>query len=559
MYARLSAQIPHPFDVVIDEIFPDPSPRVKLPNAEFIEIRNVSTFSYNLRNWQVASGNNFSFIKADFFLMPDSIVVICTLSASIEYGVFGNTLAISNFPSLNNDSDTILLISPQGQTIHSVIYDKTWYHNDLKSQGGWTLEMIDTHNPCSSSDNWKASVNEQGGTPGKINSVDGNNPDEHAPSLLRCFSLGEKSIVLVFDEPLDSISASQTDHYRIDPMGSPINASPLSPQFSEVLLLLGNPLDGRLIYPLTVSGISDCAGNFIAMNNTAKAALPRIPGPGDLIINEVLFNPASNGYDYLELYNRSHSTFDLQQVFLANRQIDGTLKNIVPVSNTSYLIFPGDYDVITENSSWVEQNYVVRNPGNMIEIHSMPSLPDDEGDIVVLDNQGNTIDELHYHHQWHFALTGNEEGVALERLDYNGATQDPANWTSAASTSGFGTPTYQNSEFKTETSQHPGISISPTLFSPDNDGLDDVCLINFQFSQPGYTANVTIFDAAGRPVRSLVQNATLAASGHFRWDGLDDRQHRLPMGVYIVFTEVFTLKGETKRFKNAVAMAGKMR
>jgi hypothetical protein len=559
MPARMFAQTPHRFDVVIDEIFPDPSPQVKLPHSEFIEIRNVSSNVYNLRNWQMVSGGTSSVIKTDYLLMPDSVTVICATAAENDYEVFGNVITISKFPSLNNDGDTILLLSPEGETIHSVIYDKTWYHNELKSQGGWTLEMIDFRNPCSGEANWTASLDERGGTPGKINSVNGINHDGQPPSLLRTFSSGSNSMVLMFSEPLDSSAASQADHYRMEPMGPPILALPLPPQFSEVLVEFAHPLDERLVYTLTTSGITDCAGNFIEMLNTARAALPLTPAPGDLVINEILFNPAPNGYDYLELYNRSHKTIDLHQVYLANRQPDGGLKNIVPISTTPYLFFPGDFDVITENSLWVEQNYVVRNTSNMIEISSLPSMPDDEGDIVVLDGLGTVIDELHYHHQWHFALISNEEGVALERIDYNSATQEPSNWTSAASNAGFGTPTYQNAEFRTGQSSQSGISVSPKLFSPDHDGFEDDCLIDFKFSEPGYTANITVFDAAGRPVRYLVQNATLSASGHFRWDGLDDTRHRLPVGIYIVFTEVFTLKGETKRFKNAVTIAGKMR
>jgi len=556
---HIAAQTPHRYDVVIDEIFPDPTPPVKLPNAEFIEVINVSSAGYNLRNWQVVSGSTSSTIKTDFMLMPDSIVVICSSAAANDYAVYGTTIGISKFPSLNNDGDTIQLISPQGETIHSVVYDKSWYHNELKSLGGWSLEMIDTHNPCAGAGNWLASANESGGTPGKVNAVNGRNPDEQAPSLLRTYSISDKEIVLVFDEPLDSFAAAQVDHYQIDPAGVPNRAIPLTPQFSEVLLQFDYPLDARLVYGLTVSGIKDCSGNLMETMNSAKVGLPSPPLQGDLVINEILFNPTANGYDYLELYNRSHKTIDLQHVYLANRLPDGSLKNITPVCTSPYLFFPGEYDVITEDSAWVEQHYVVRNTGAMIEISSLPSMPDDEGDIILLDDQGNVMDELHYNHQWHFPLISNEEGVALERIDYNRPTQDPANWTSAASTVNFGTPTYQNSEFRVEEAHPSGISISPKIFSPDHDGFEDDCLISFQFSNPGYTANITIFDAAGRPVRYLVQNATLGVSGQFRWDGLDDKQNRLPMGIYIVFIEVFTIKGETKRFKSAVTIAGKMR
>lgn len=63
---------------------------------------------------------------------------------------------------------------------------------------------------------------------------------------------------------------------------------------------------------------------------------------------------------------------------------------------------------------------------------------------------------------------------------------------------------------------------------------------------PGFIANITIFDANGRQARHLAKNATLAQQGYFRWDGLDDQLRQLPMGIYIVFTEIFNLQGKTK-------------
>jgi flagellar hook assembly protein FlgD len=75
--------------------------------------------------------------------------------------------------------------------------------------------------------------------------------------------------------------------------------------------------------------------------------------------------------------------------------------------------------------------------------------------------------------------------------------------------------------------------------------------------EPGYVANVRIFDANGRMVRHLVNNASLGATGRFRWDGLDDRLNKLPIGMYVVLTEIFNLQGKTKKFKQVVTLARK--
>jgi hypothetical protein len=131
---------------------------------------------------------------------------------------------------------------------------------------------------------------------------------------------------------------------------------------------------------------------------------------------------------------------------------------------------------------FVKQNYTAKNPDNFIDV-AMPSFPDDEGAVVVLDGQANIIDELHYSSKWHFALIDNEEGVSLERIDYNKPTQNKENWTSAASTAGFGTPSYQNSQFGTDVSVKADITVTPKTFSPDRDGFEDFTTINYQMTE----------------------------------------------------------------------------
>jgi len=70
-------------------------------------------------------------------------------------------------------------------------------------------------------------------------------------------------------------------------------------------------------------------------------------------------------------------------------------------------------------------------------------------------------------------------------------------------------------------------------------------------------ATISIFDVAGRMVKLLAANATLSATGVFRWDGLNDQQQKLPTGMYIILTEIFNLQGKTKKFKNVVSLGRK--
>ena len=96
--------------------------------------------------------------------------------------------------------------------------------------------------------------------------------------------------------------------------------------------------------------------------------------------------------------------------------------------------------VITEDAGAVQRQYLAKDPAAFAVISSMPSLPNDKGDLCFLNAQGAIIDELDYDEHWQFPLINNDEGVALERIDYNKPTQDAANWHSAATSAGYGTP-----------------------------------------------------------------------------------------------------------------------
>ena len=165
LQANLFAQ--NRYDVVIDEIMADPSPQVGLPNNEWIELKNTSAFPINLQGWRIGDATGTSGPMPNFTLLPDSFVIVCTGSAVVAMSAFGATISVTSFPSLDNDGDQLFLRAANGTTIHAVSYTSAWYQNELKKDGGWALEMMDTKNPCAGSSNWRASVSTTGGTPGK--------------------------------------------------------------------------------------------------------------------------------------------------------------------------------------------------------------------------------------------------------------------------------------------------------------------------------------------------------------------------------------------------------
>jgi hypothetical protein len=546
------------YDVVIDEIMCDPTPQVALPNVEWMELKNTSSTPINLKGWKVSNSTSISKAMPGFVLQPDSFVIVCTGSALAAMSVFGNSISVTSFPSLDNNEGLLVLYDSIGDVIHAVNYSSSWYQNELKENGGWSLEMIDTKNPCSGFSNWIASVDPNGGTPGRKNSVDANNIDETPPKLLRAYANDDMDITLYFDEPLDSLKAVDTDNYIIsDGIGIPQNVNAIPPLFDEVHLKLNTSLVQNKTYSVTVNSVTDCVGNTIGSKNSARVGLSSVADSFDVVINEILFNPKPNGVDYVEIYNRSNNIINLKQLYIANRNSAGVVSSIAQLSNNDYLLFPQDFMVITENPDIVKSQYITLNPDAFVTVANMPSFNDANGDIILLNMQGNIIDELQYDAGWQFPLIDNPEGVALERIDYNAPTQSQNNWHSAATSVGYGTPTYKNSQYRLDQQVQGEINVTPAIFSPDNDGIDDFATIGYSFPEPGYVANITIFDASGRPVRYLQQNALCGITGKYQWDGLGDKNEKLPIGIYIIFTEVYNLNGTTRQFKNTIVLARK--
>ncbi len=167
-----------------------------------------------------------------------------------------------------------------------------------------------------------------------------------------------------------------------------------------------------------------------------------------------------------------------------------------------------------------------------------------------------------YSEDFHFELLDETEGVSLERIDYSASENDPNNWASASSTSGFATPGAINSQSDQNLQEQLGndcFKAEPMVFSPDFDGRDDFTNIIYGCNATGKVANVLIYDALGRKVRTLTQNETLATSGVIRWDGTNDRGEKVRIGYYLIYLEVFDLSGNVTRQQLKVAVTGRFR
>jgi hypothetical protein len=550
-----------PFDVVINEIMADPDNTIGLPaiEVEYVELYNKTAFTINLNNWQYTAGTNTKILPDVNIAAHGYLVLTSTTNASLMPSS-SNAVGVVSFPGLTNTGQILSLKTPLGSVMSVVPYTDAWYQDVTKDEGGWSLEQIDPDNPCAGMSNWRASANTNGGTPGIQNSVFASNADQISPHVTRVSLITNDTIQVYFNEPLDSGTMLNLSMYSIDNgIGIPTYAQPVSPDFKSVRLALATSVLPGIIYTVTVNNqITDCVGNPVGDVNSARFAIPVIATSNDIVINEILVDPKDGGVDFVEIYNRSSKVIDLKTMMISHYD---TLAN-VPVdpeviASDGYLIFPGDYLLLSENGNAVKNQYNTTNPEAFLDIPDLPSMSIANGTICLAIGF-NVIDYFVYYEGMQFPLLNETKGVSLERIDFNRSTQDRTNWHSAAEAVGFATPGYKNSQYNDAVTADNAIEITPEVFSPDEDGVNDVVSINYHFDTPGYVANITIYDSKGRLVKYLVRNELLGINGTFSWDGINEEREKARIGIYIVFTEVFDLSGKVKHYKNTFVLAGKL-
>ena len=497
----LIGETPSPGDVIISEIFADPSPIIGLPDAEYVEIYNSSDKIFDLNNWKLNDASSSGTIGSGWIL-PDSYAVLVSTSNVDSFLVL--TIPVTSFPSLNNSGDDVVLFDPSGLQIDMVSYTDDWYKDDIKKSGGYSLEIINPNDPCSDISNWMASISPTGGTPGLENSVYDNTPDEEAPFITQLVSLPPNFLEIYFSEGMDSSSLVNASIFTA-PGLTIQNIYVASSPAQSMIIEFNEDIETGTLYSLSIQNAQDCWLNSNEMFSTF--AMTEIGTFGDLVINEFVSNPYNDGKDWVELFNNSNKYIDLLNWQFANFDND-TIDNFDMI-NDHYVLHPGDYVVIGEDSSFILENYPSSVSGTFL-ISDLPTYSNDSSTIYLM-NGSNLIDKVSYNADWHFSLLDDTDGISLERIDPNGPSEDSFNWHSAAENIGFGTPGRVNSQYIPAV-YNGEYSFTNNVFSPDNDGFEDVAIFSYEMNSPGYVANLVVYDHTGRLITRLLENELLSSS-----------------------------------------------
>ena len=537
-------------DIVFNEIMFRSEPVVGLPNRKYIELYNRTPHTINIGEWKIlyGTGTGESRISSDT-ISAYSYAIICVSTSVSDLSPYGKIISAVSFPTLTYSGQNLRLIDKENTLIAAVNYLPDWHTSDEKIAGGWSLEKIDVNNLSELKSNWKSSNDTDGGTPGRQNSVFAANPDNEPPILLNWEIVDNDKLLLTFNEPVNIQISSQNQIYFVDNnLGNPIN---VVADYNTVLLNFADTIVTGIVYKLTIQNIfADLAGNNLIDFSLIFGEMQK-PQIGDIIINEVLFNPYPNGVDFVEIYNRSQKNIDLRNLFLATRnKSTGALQSIYQISNSGIFFEPQNFAVLTTDAEIIKQQYFVQNPDAFVVMERFPTYANSDATVVLLDDAQNVIDEFSYNEKMHFRFLSDVKGVSLERKSYDDATNDSKNWHSASSAVGYATPTYKNSQAEYESETY-GFEISPQTFSPDNSGFDDKLYINYKMPESGYLANIKIYDSRGRWIADVQNNALLGIEGSFTWNGQNNKHQKSPAGVYIVYIQYFNLQGQVTLDKKA--------
>lgn len=532
-------------DIIVSELMFDPTPMVWLPESEYIELYNRTGKDVELKKWTLKVGNTVRSIP-DATIKKDDFILLCPSEIKTEFDDSINTIGISSFPSLSNSGAEISLISAEDRTIHSFIYSPQLHTDPARSDGGYSIELKTPHDLCDPLSAWHTTHSVIGGTPGFINSMWGLSQDTIGPFVRRIAAIGEHSILIEFNEEVDVEMMSSSSNYSFSNILTIDTVRFLSP--TKLLIQTFEAIQEGVLYSMLPFNAWDCLQNLSTIDSLPEIHRVSQIKSGDLVINEILFDPLSGMSRFVEIYNATGYTFHLDEIGFANVSINEPIESC----SANTILLPGDYLVFAENKREVLKHYNAPFHDRIIEC-SLPGF-DSKTDFVGMIYEGIVIDSFTYTADWHHPAISNIEGVSLERNNPESLSQLRSTWNSCSDLL-KGTPGRKNSNALPETNvvtEKPILENS--VFSPDNDGFDDRLVIHFPEKTLGLNYNAWIMDTDGRDIVQLANNQFSGPDNPLIWDGLDEEGKIARMGIYIAFIQFWSTDGEVFAFRLPCAL-----
>ena len=592
-----------PGDVLINEVMADPHGLTKLPATEYVELHNTTDHEINLEGWAFVYDKT-SIPLPDAELPAGGYAVLYKAGREISVADGAAEVALKRFPAnMINAGKPLALKDPSGTVIHSYTYPKAKagrsiergegdkWHLSTDPRGGTPGEENSEGTPDRPDEPEKPKafpgdvlINEVMADPRGLTKlpateyVELHNTTDHEINLEGWAFVYDKTTI-----PLPDAELPAGGYAVLYKAGREISvadgaAEVAVKRFPANMINAGKPLalkdpSGTVIhsytYPKAKAGrsiergegdkwhlSSDPRGGTPGEENSEgapdKPDEPDVPNkpnepdateqvePREIILNEILFDPQPHGSEYIELYNRSDRTLSTHGLAIALRKSDGHLGTRHSLTSLATTLAPGDYLVLTSDPNGVTS--LIRTPAlDAIRRFKLPALNNQGATIVLLRTADSTVvDEVTYSAKWHSSAVKIRRGVALERISPDGSSQEAANWTSASSETGYGTPGYKNSQSGTSSQIEEGATIS----EPEYNASTRNYLIRYQMDKPDYRCQMAVYSSNGQKVAVIANNQLLTPEGEIRWDGAG-----LTPGVYIFYVELYHPDGSSQHIR----------
>ena len=458
----------HASAIRLTEIMYQPAPPAVSDDAgqyEFLELQNRSAQPVNLSGC-FFEGLSFQF-KAGNVVGPGNFLVIVRNAVAFANRYPGVPYHGIYWGGLDKDGEKIRLKNPNGENVFSADYDDAppW---PLGANGlGWSLVNA---NPAGDPDdwrNWRASRNVHG-SPGAadpvppyglgviINEVLANT-DSPLEDAIELYNPTDNAIDIGgwwLSDELDNDSPEFLKEFRI-PFGTSIPAGGYRVFYEHEFNSGVNPFAlsslGDQVYLASADSLGTLTGYIVGMEFGASDngvafgqfetsetldvvpmtaltlgganAAPRI---GPVVINEIMYHPATNGTEFVEFYNLASTNLDLSGWSLRGANYTFPSVSIAPggflvligTTNLSAADFRGRYQVPVAVPI-LTHDFDLQNSGELVELLK-PNHNPAEASILV--------DRVRYNDRGTLPPQADGSGPSLEKMAPALYGNEPLNW-----------------------------------------------------------------------------------------------------------------------------------
>lgn len=538
---------------------------------EWIELYNNSDHTVNLKEWKVSNRNSnskYKIITTDYIILPDDFVVI-TKDSTLLKNYRDVNINLIESPSLptylfNNMSDAVALFDNRNIQMDSVFYFSSWGGTNGKS-----LERVEAKLNSLDSTNWGTSLDSTGATIGKQNYLTPLELDLKISSLSYDSLSSWQNVKII--TTIKNAGKTAVNHFILK-IYHDVNKDSI-PQVSELIetkilnvtLKYKDTLRVEMIWNEPGSG----SKNIIAYveysddmrpKDNVRNMVIKIGYPEKcIVINEIMYSPLTDGCEYIEVFNRSQYPVEMAG-WKIHDWAERSKINEFKLGNVNFFLYPNSYLVLAADSSIFKNFEYLKETSYNVFVFNKTSLSlNNEGDCIVLkDLKENCIDSVCYSPDWNNPEIYDVSGRALERINPEIESNDPRNWSTCVLSIG-GTPGKTNSIYTATLPPAGELYFHPNPFSPDADGYEDFCIINYKLPASAGMMNLKIFDSKGRLIRTLANNEPTGPEGKLIWDGMNDDNRKVNMGIYIIILEAFDVNGRNvNRLKGVVVVGGRL-